>query len=153
MASSNCNHCAVRRDRIGGAEHVDQVTGPASHAPTGGILSEGDKRDSKGVMSESIPHLDCHPTTFMTLKGSRSGGPMTEATLLRSQRLGLGRGVSIRKQIYHLLSQRLCEVGARYAPSGLAGRVSSGAVVAYMSRCPQARYSLPLIVLVPGLPT
>jgi len=62
------------------------------HPPdqSSGILSEGDKRDSKGDMPETRTSPPSMPTTL-----SRTGmGAAAEATLLRSQRLGLGRGGS-----------------------------------------------------------
>lgn len=74
---------------------------------------------------------------------------MTEATLLRSQRLGLGRGGSIKAYPGTLLAclacfaffQRFCEVGVRVNTVGLGWSRLLGGSLRYMSRCPQARGS------------
>lgn len=52
---------------------------------SGGILSEGDKRDSKGDM----------PRPFSSHQQTDERDDSAEATLLRSQHLGLGRGGSM----------------------------------------------------------
>jgi hypothetical protein len=57
---------------------------PGPPVPSGGILSEGEKRDSKDDMPELPPPLN-------TNQGAVGAA---EVTLLRSQRLGLGRGGS-----------------------------------------------------------
>jgi hypothetical protein len=54
--------------------------------PSGGVLSEGDKRDSKGKMPK--PGRKCQDCAAGLLSSA------AEATLLRSQHLGLGRGGS-----------------------------------------------------------
>ena len=51
--------------------------------PSSGVLSEGDKRDSKGDMPVTL-------SPAWQINGGESTA--AEATLLRSQRLGLGRG-------------------------------------------------------------
>ncbi|KAK4190533.1 hypothetical protein QBC35DRAFT_71407 [Podospora australis] len=69
-----------------------RVIAPLLLAQSSGSLSEGDKRDSKGNMPETCPsHLV-----------NRWGFRAAEATLLRSQHLGLGRTEEVPTRMYAL---------------------------------------------------
>lgn len=82
-----------------------QVVCVAPPAHSSGNLSEGDKRDSKGNMPEQPP---------ITVR-QHGGFNAAEATLLRSQRLGLGRGGSFRNGAFGVRFEHLL-VAARLAP-------------------------------------
>jgi len=99
--------------------------------PLSGVLSEGEKRDSKGGMPELFSRL---------ARTTGEGGTAAEATLLRSQRLGLGRGgptyAHARVSAFLLVYQTLDCWGCR-GTLGLAGRVCRGTVVLLVALFPK----------------
>jgi hypothetical protein len=89
----------------GSGTHSFQTESCLPPAPPGGGLSEGDKRNSTGDM----PRQGRLPRTTSPEAGVRAA----EATLLRSQHLGLGRGGPVPLFSHHFPREKCLRVGQR----------------------------------------